>query len=147
VLLRAEWQAQRKSLRGVIAAVLFWAATNPSLAQDAETIAEGRREFLQYCAACHGQDGKGKGPLVKQLGVKPADLTQISKKNGGEFPFWSTYRVIDGRGEVKEKGPRAMPVWGAEFLGETGSDSPDAESRVQERILNLVYYLQSIQKK
>ena len=84
--------------------------------------------------------------MAAQLGIQPADLTQLSKKNGGEFPFSSTYQFIDGREEVKEKGPRAMPIWGAEFHKEAGSENPEAETRVRERILRLVYYLQSIQK-
>jgi len=84
--------------------------------------------------------------MAEQLKIRPADLTRLSKKNGGEFPFWSTYRFIDGREEVKEKGPRAMPIWGTEFYKEAGSDSPEVETLVRERILRLVYYLQSIQK-
>ncbi len=140
------WWAKRESLVGMIAAALFWVTPSPGLAQDAASIVDGRREFLQYCAVCHGTNGKGKGPMAAQLGIQPADLTQLSKKNGGEFPFSSTYQFIDGREEVKEKGPRAMPIWGAEFHKEAGSDNPEAETRVRERILRLVYYLQSIQK-
>jgi len=140
------WWAKRAHVVRMIAAVLFWVITNPGLAQDVESIAGGRREFLQYCAVCHGNNGKGQGPMAEQLKIRPADLTQLSKKNGGEFPFWSTYQFIDGREEVKEKGPRVMPIWGTEFHKETGSDNPEAETLVRERILRLVYYLQSIQK-
>ncbi len=145
----AQPQAGRRvrggNVSGIIAVVLLW--TTPSLAQDVKPIVAGRRQFLQYCAVCHGSDGRGNGPLAKQLGLEPADLTQLSKKNQGEFPFWQVYRIIDGREEVKEKGPRAMPVWGAEFLKEIGDNDPAAESQVQARILNLVYYLQSIQRR
>jgi hypothetical protein len=84
--------------------------------------------------------------MARQLNIEPADLTQIRKKNGGEFPFWHVYKVIDGREEVKEKGPRVMPVWGAEFQKEAGASTPDVEAAVRERILNLVHYVQSIQK-
>ncbi len=126
--------------------MLLWMTSSPGSAQDAATIAGGRNEFLQYCAVCHGVNGKGKGPMVEQLKIQPADLTQLSKKNGGEFPLWSTYRFIDGREEVKEKGPRVMPIWGVEFHKEAGSSDPEAEFQVRERILRLVYYLQSIQK-
>src|SRR6266511_3825641 len=101
--------------------------SSPSLAQNAATIAGGKREFLQYCAVCHRANGRGQGPMAEQLKIRPADLTRLSKKNGGEFPFWSTYRFIDGREEVKEKGPRAMPIWGTEVYKEAGSDSPEVE--------------------
>jgi len=78
--------------------------------------------------------------------VKPADLTQISKKNNGEYPFWKVYRTIDGREEVKSHGTRDMPIWGSDFRMEAGTNAL-AESQVRGRILELVYYLQSIQVK
>jgi hypothetical protein len=78
--------------------------------------------------------------------VKPANLTLLSKKNGDKFPFWHVYGVIDGREEVKGHGSRDMPIWGAEFLVQTGSANP-AQSQVRGRIFELVYYLQSIQAK
>ncbi len=131
---------------GVVAMALSLLPAGTGLAQDTKSIVEGRREYLQYCAVCHGKDGDGKGPMVKQLDIHPADLTQISKNNGGEFPFWRMYQIIDGREEVQEKGPRVMPVWGAEFQQEAGSEGPEVESLIKERILRLVYYVQSIQK-
>ena len=80
------------------------------------------------------------------LTVVPADLTQLRKKNNGEFPFWRIYKVIDGRDMVRGHGARNMPVWGAHFLTEEGGGYLD-EDRVIGRILALVYYLQSIQEK
>lgn len=107
---------------------------------------EGRRMFLLHCATCHGQTGEGNGPLARHLHLDAADLTEISEKNGGTFPFWPTYRTIDGREDLKEKGPRPMPAWGKEFLKQLDSDTPEAEALVRERILNLVYYVESIQR-
>src|SRR5262245_8954931 len=79
-------------------------AVRPSLAQEAEVIMQGRVYYQQYCAACHGPAAKGDGPLAAELKVTPADPTQICKKNGGEFPMWRVYRVIDGQEEVKGHG-------------------------------------------
>jgi len=107
---------------------------------------EGRRMFLLHCATCHDQNGRGNGPLARHLKLDAADLTKISQKNGGTFPFWPTYRIIDGREELKEKGPRPMPAWGKEFFKQVGQDRPDAEELVRERILRLVYYVQSLQR-
>jgi hypothetical protein len=70
----------------------------------------------------------------------------ISKKNNGTFPFWRIYGVIDGREEIKGHGSRNMPIWGAEFRSQAAS-SVTAQSQVRGRILELVYYLQSIQTK
>lgn len=41
----------------------------------AHSVAVGARAFAQNCAACHGPDGKGDGPLARGLPVPPADLT------------------------------------------------------------------------
>jgi mono/diheme cytochrome c family protein len=133
-------------LLSVIAIGLSVMPAGTGLAQDRKSIIEGRREYLQYCAVCHGKDGDGKGPMARHLGIHPADLTQIRKNNGGEFPFWRMYQIIDGREDVQEKGSRVMPVWGAEFQKEAGSEDPEVESLIKERILRLVYYVQSIQK-
>ena len=51
-----------------------------------ETQPSGSEDFAGYCAACHGMSGKGDGEGATALGRKPADLTQLSAKNGGVFP-------------------------------------------------------------
>ena len=119
--------------------------TPPEPKPSPKSIMEGRRMFLLHCATCHDQNGTGNGPLARHLKLDAADLTEISEKNGGTFPFWPTYRIIDGREELEEKGPRPMPAWGKEFLKQVGQDRPDAEELVRERILRLVYYVQSLQ--
>ena len=70
----------------------------------------GKIEYQSGCAACHGVDGKGNGPVAAFLITKPADLTMITRKYNGAFPFGHIYDVIDGREEVKAHGDRAMPV-------------------------------------
>jgi hypothetical protein len=80
------------------------------------------------------------------LTVPAPDLTQLSKKNNGEFPFWKTYRVIDGRENVQTHGTSDMPIWGDEFRLDAGSNMM-RQSEVRGKILSLVYYLQSIQEK
>jgi cytochrome c oxidase cbb3-type subunit 3 len=39
----------------------------------------GRQVFDTYCFVCHGMDGKGNGPLAKQLPKDPANLADNSK--------------------------------------------------------------------
>jgi mono/diheme cytochrome c family protein len=116
------------------------------MAQQEEVAKAGRPSYEQHCAVCHGHDGKGDGVAMNLLTVKPADLTQLSKKNNGTFPFWQMYGVIDGREEIKGHGTRDMPIWGREFRMQASS-SPVAESQVRGRILELIYYLESIQAK
>jgi hypothetical protein len=52
-------------LFGVVAIVLSVMPAGLGLAQDRKSIIEGRREYLQYCAVCHGKDGDGKGPMAR----------------------------------------------------------------------------------
>ncbi|MBI3301099.1 MAG: c-type cytochrome [Deltaproteobacteria bacterium] len=143
---RTKWWTQRGSLVGLMAMTLFWMIPGTGLAQEEVILTNGKTEYQGYCALCHGDEAKGDGPMSNILTIKPADLTRLSKKNGGEFPFWRIYRTIDGRDEVRGHGARNMPVWGAYFLTEEGGSLLD-EDRVIGRILSLVYYLRSIQEK
>ena len=121
-------------------------AVHPSHAQEAEVITLGRVYYQQYCAGCHGATAKGDGPLASQLKVTPADLTQISKKNKGEFPQWRVFHVIDGREEVKGHGTREMPIWGPQFKIEIQEERAQTRAfRAAGRILVLVEYLRSLQ--
>jgi mono/diheme cytochrome c family protein len=130
-------------------ALVLWATpAGTALAQQEEIAAVGHREFRHACAVCHGLGGKGESIMttLNLLTVRPTDLTQLSKKHQGQFPFWKVYRIIDGREEVKGHGTRDMPIWGEVFSQEEGGQRAD-ESRAIGRILALVYYIQSIQEK
>jgi len=115
----------------------------------------GKKEFRDVCAVCHGVKGDGSGSFAGMLSKKPSDLTVLSKKNGGVFPVDRIYKVIDGREMVEEgHGTREMPVWGSRFNAEAYEHSIDfygllynSEAMVQARILALIDYLNSIQKK
>jgi mono/diheme cytochrome c family protein len=127
-------------------AAVLWSTV--SLAQEAEVVKAGKREFHQHCAVCHGLDGTGDSIMANfnLLTTTPPDLTQLRKRNKGIFPFWHVYRVIDGREPVKGHGTADMPIWGAAFQEEEGANLA-GETRAIGRILELVHYLQSIQGK
>lgn len=108
---------------------------------DASAASMGAATYETYCASCHGKWGDGDGPLSSQLGTPPTDLTELSRKNGGRFPFDRVRRSIDGRRPVKAHG--AMPAWGDAFRE---SREGDEQARVSERIAQLTQYLASIQK-
>jgi mono/diheme cytochrome c family protein len=101
----------------------------------------GSTIFSTYCAACHGTSAKGDGPLASSLRTRPADLTQIAKRNGGTFPAAQVERTIEGRSPVKGHGGPDMPVWGDAFA--KSSDTMPADQKIQ----RLVRYLESIQVK
>ena len=126
------------------AATAIW----PSLPH-AQEAPFGAKEFAVSCAVCHGPAGKGDGDLAKFLTVKPADLTVLAKNNGGEYPFLRVFQVIDGRTQVAAHGDRAMPVWGDRYESETGVEAGTyaSEVMVRSRVLELVYFIQTIQEK
>lgn len=81
--------------------------------------------------------------MAPALRKPPADLTQIAAKNGGVFPTERVRRIIDGR-DVISHGDPEMPVWGDAF--KTSRDGYSEES-VRARILAIVRYLESIQRR
>jgi mono/diheme cytochrome c family protein len=103
---------------------------------------EGPDLFRSYCASCHGLDGKGNGPVSSALKTQPADLTTISRRNGGIFPVDRVSKIIAGDELVTAHGSREMPVWGPIFHQiELDRDFGDV------RLHNLTKYIESIQQK
>ncbi len=125
--------------------------SSPSQAQDNMTEI-GRVEYMSACASCHGTDAKGTGPLAALMKIETPDLTRLSQRAGGAFPFRYTLLLIDGR-EVRGHGGD-MPVWGARYnvMAERveGAVRPprvpgDPELIVKGRLMALVSYLETIQ--
>ncbi|HVO91227.1 MAG TPA: cytochrome c [Terriglobales bacterium] len=113
----------------------------------------GKQEYVISCAVCHGDKGKGDGPLVEWLKKPPADLTKIQKNNVGVFPFDRIYEVIDGREAVAAHGPRDMPVWGDTYSTQAAGlmgvfvTTKDLESFTRGRIIALIGYIYTLQAK
>lgn len=126
---------------------LLWAGAPQARAQESEVIAGGEIEYQMHCAVCHGRDGKGDGIMVKYLTLQPSDLTRLSVKNRGEFPFWRVYSTIDGREEIAAHGNRSMPIWGSRFQAETEGGGVAARAAIAGRILGLVFYIRAIQER
>jgi mono/diheme cytochrome c family protein len=104
----------------------------------------GKELFDRYCAACHGPDALGNGPVANSLNKRVPDLTVLARNAGGEFPATLVRETIDGRGAVMAHGTRQMPVWGYEFWVEEGADIV-AEGAANEIIDRLVAHLESLQ--
>ena len=102
---------------------------------------------MNACAACHGEGGKGNGPVSNLMTVVSPPLTGLAAANDGDFPMQSVLAIIDGRADVRAHGS-GMPVWGAVFndpLAATVSGQ-SADYITRGRILSLAYYLESIQE-
>jgi len=143
--------------RAVVAAILaaflsapFGATPASAQAPAAQPGAEMRQHvtgaevFRTYCATCHGPSGRGDGPLAGAMRQKPADLTEIAKRNGGEYPSDLVFRTIDGKTPVRGHGGPDMPVWGDAFA--RSRDGGDAAT-VKQRIDSLVEFLRTLQVK
>jgi hypothetical protein len=91
-----------------------------------EHVGAGRELYLRYCGACHGPAAKGDGIVASFMRVKPADLTLISARHGGEFPLGDVVKTIDGREMLRAHGEPAMPVWGEILSSEIGGGSAGA---------------------
>ena len=113
-----------------------------------EKMSYGEAEYLNSCAACHGLHGRGDGPLADFLNQRPADLTLLSQKNGGEFPYYKVFAVIDGRHLVPGHGSSDMPIWGRQFIEEDAKTYGPigGEAVTQERIHALTSYVAILQR-
>jgi mono/diheme cytochrome c family protein len=105
----------------------------------------GKQMYVNYCAPCHGVDGRGQGPVAAALRKQPANLALLSKNNGGKFPSTHIMSVLEFGAVNSSHGTAQMPVWGP-MLGHM--DATNTENNVSLlRISNLSRYLQTLQAK
>ena len=101
----------------------------------------GSELFREYCAACHGAEARGNGPVAPALKKPVPDLTQISQRNGGRFPREQVRNYISGESDLLAHGTRAMPIWGPIFR------HMDRDAELGEiRLHNVTVYVESLQK-
>ena len=103
----------------------------------------GQQMYVNYCAPCHGVDGRGHGPVAPVLKVPPTDLTLLSSNNKGKFPDTHIVTVLQNGSDIPSHGSATMPVWGP-ILGRMNVSNP--QDRML-RISNLSRYLETLQVK
>ena len=132
-------------MRALLALLLM---TAPAMADEA--LEQGKADFIQLCAPCHGADAKGDGPQVSHLKKKPSDLTAITARYG-RFPEDRVFETIAGIDMPEGHGTRDMPSWGDVFVSEgvgnstNLADAMKASDDASRRIAGLVRYIESIQ--
>lgn len=67
-------------------------------------ILRGKKLYLEHCLSCHGEKGKGDGPLAQDQRRRPADLRKLAKEVKN-FYFFMSVSEWDG----------AMPGWKEPF--------------------------------
>jgi mono/diheme cytochrome c family protein len=103
----------------------------------------GKQMYVNYCAPCHGVDGRGQGPVAPALKASPTDLTVLSRNNHGKFPDTHVVNVLQNGAEIPSHGTVEMPVWGP-ILGKM--NVTNNQDRLL-RISNLSRYLDTLQAK
>jgi mono/diheme cytochrome c family protein len=102
---------------------------------------DGKQMYSNYCAPCHGTDGRGHGPAASALKTPPTDLTGLTKNNHGKYPDFHVAAILQFGSDVPAHGSAEMPAWGP-ILGNMNRTTGQEKLL---RISNLSHYLESIQ--
>ena len=114
----------------VVGALLGWGSGTGVARRDDPSAAEaprGKALYAQYCAACHGAEGRGDGPSAASLPIKPWNLTE--GRVLGHLPDEFLQLTIKKGGQAVGLSP-LMPAWEA-YLG-------------PEQVADLVAYVRSL---
>lgn len=108
---------------------------------------DGRALFMENCAVCHGENGKGDGPMARRMQKAPKDLTLIRLRHGNAFPRAKVMSIIDGYARSDIAGP-GMPEFGELLEGDlVPFDSGDGiQTPTPRKLVALLEYLETIQE-
>lgn len=132
----------------LIAGAALAVMAQPGIAE-AQTASRGAEAYTLACGQCHGQQGRGDGPLARVLNTPPADLTTLRQRDPNrEFPFFRVFQMVDGRTVMPAHGTREMPAWGAVFAIEAADrfGPHGAETYIRGRIVELVTHIETLQR-
>jgi mono/diheme cytochrome c family protein len=125
-------------ISAVRAAILMLAVCSGAQAAEDDL---GARLFFNHCAACHGDDAEGTGPVAAAMRVTVPNLRSIALRNGGTFPAEAVAAYIDGRESPAAHGDRQMPIWGDVFSAPSGT----SQRTLRRRIAALVDFIEEVQ--
>ena len=104
----------------------------------------GEAIYMSYCVTCHGRGAQGDGPLAGDLPVRPADLTGLSARNGGQFPYSGVMARVHGYpGQF-----HVMPEFGPLLEGPVvmWRDESGTVVETPRALLDLARYLETLQR-
>ena len=97
---------------------------------------------------CHGVGGKGDGSYALFHELKPPDLTLLTARNRGEFPYARVAEIIDGRHSTIIHGIPGMPIWGDRYEVEAEAECREThcapEAMVRARVRALTEYIRRL---
>ena len=124
------------------AAIVVGASAIVTVGAQVQSPYSGSSDYQVYCASCHGAEARGDGVIAKSLRKRPADLTQLTRRNNGAFPEERVFQTIDGRQPGSVHSDSDMPAWGDVFA--KSSESAGAQNAAA-RLDVLVKYVQTLQ--
>ncbi|SHM00880.1 Cytochrome c553 [Roseovarius litoreus] len=130
----------------LITAALALVAALTGAAQAEGNARNGEAIYERYCAACHGADATGDGPMQAVLTVQPTDLTALSAGNDGVFPMGRVVKRIDGRDPLVAHGS-PMPIYGDFFQGQDAALKTESGQPIitSTPVTDLIAYLEGLQ--
>ena len=108
----------------------------------AAAIERGRVSYGQYCASCHGLNGKGEGPAVAATSRNAPDLT-VMEKRFGIFLGAQLESAIRGTDPIVAHGSPGMMLWAAILRRDAAKGRADGDTR----IADLIAFIESMQQK
>lgn len=97
----------------------------------------GETTYLSYCALCHGVGG-APGMFADALKKAAPDLTELARRNGGQFPAEKVSEIIRNGG-ISGHGTMRLLSWEKYFRGD------GSEERADQLIQELTEYLKNHQ--
>ena len=128
-----------------LASVLAGCTSDAEFDSDAP-ITTAASDYAQFCADCHGTKGRGDGAAAASVTPRPADLTTISRRNGGTYPRLQVMNRIYGYTMGASDSP--MPAFGPLLEGKTVLfDAGDGiETPTPWRLVALQDYVERMQR-
>ena len=128
-----------------LSAALGWAAlsTPPQTTPAREDYNSGAYLYRAFCASCHGERGRGDGPVADLTDPRASDITVLQRNAGGVFPRVRVLGVLDGSVRLKGHDGPAMPNWSRVLRKTEGDD----ERIVRKRLEAIVAHVESLQQR
>lgn len=115
----------RANLRTLVALASLAALLTPAAALAGDAAA-GKTAFVTNCASCHGESGKGDGPVGAALQPPPRDFTKADFKydtdKDGKAGTDADLKNVIKNGAAEYGGSPLMAPWGS-ILSDTDIDN------------------------
>ena len=106
--------------------------TNGTIAVNKSTATSGKQMYINYCASCHGVDGRGNGPAAAALRMPTTDLTVLSRNNHGVFPETHIVTVLQYGAEFPSHGSVRNARMGTDLWQDGDGESPSQTAQDQQ---------------